>query len=415
MFERIWLAALAAAGLFASGPAASQATGGAPPLEAYGNRPAIESVTLSPSGKRFAFIAMDGADRKLFVRNVGGAAVLTAKVGDNKIRGIAWAGDDTVLVTVSATVKPKYLDYLPKEPNFESRTILCFNVATGKSIRVFDKSPRGRALFFDAVIGDYGYRKVGERWYGYLSAITEDRDHDIDLYRVDLETGEGELAARGGANGRNWVVGSDGAILVELDYISATRDARILAGDGGKVILTRRAPIGGIAIGGPGRTAGTFILEDSTGKRDRVEEVAVGAPGASALLIDDESVDSYLHDPVSGQVIGAITDHADDVVLFDPKLKARYAALRKAFPGLHVVPVSYTTGFDKVIAKTDGGDDAGTYWLVDLTTGQASELAEAYPTVSHDKVGPTSIFSYNAADGLALEHFPARMSHIRHG
>ena len=56
----------------------------APPLSAYGKLPALDLVSLSPSGDKIAFVATDGETRKLFVRKVGGDALLVDPVGETK-------------------------------------------------------------------------------------------------------------------------------------------------------------------------------------------------------------------------------------------------------------------------------------------------------------------------------------------
>src|SRR5579871_3298122 len=77
----------------------------APPIETYGRLPALEFVRLSPLGDRIAFVAVDGEDRRLFVRKVGGDALVTSSVGTSKVRNIEWAGDDFVLVSLSTTLR----------------------------------------------------------------------------------------------------------------------------------------------------------------------------------------------------------------------------------------------------------------------------------------------------------------------
>ncbi len=402
----IFSAAFAAAFMLSCWPrlAEAQALPAPPPLEVYGALPSVEHMTLSPSGQRLAFIGMDGDDRKLFVRKVGGNALLAIKVGDSKVRDMRFVGDDFVTLSISATVKPEYMAYWPvKEDRFESFVVMCINLKTGQSFLVFNKEPKGRALFYKGVIAQYGYRQSGGRWYGYFSAITADMDHDVDLYRTDLETGESELVARGGRGEHDWVVAPDGKVLVSLEYNGETKDMRLLAGDGGREFYRRHDPFGGVGVGGPGRAPGTVIVEESTADRERVEEYDLTAPDKPTVLVDDQAVETILLDPVTNLAIGARTDRDEGVILFDPKLQGRFNALRKAFPGLRVKPVSFTPGFDKVIAFTDGGDDAGTYWLVDLTTGQASELTEAYPAVRPNQVGSTRMVAYKAADGQALE------------
>jgi len=56
-----------------------------------------------------------------------------------------------------------------------------------------------------------------------------------------------------------------------------------------------------------------------------------------------------------------------------------------------------------MVFRTTGPKDAGRYWLVDALERSAVPLGEIWPEVSSADVGPVRMFSYQAADGLALQ------------
>lgn len=94
---------VAAGALLAAGPHGWAAPPEPPPIEAYGRLPAIDHVTLSPSGDRLAFVAADGESRKLFVRTVAGQPLAVMPLGDKKLRDVYWGGDRFV---VSRSARP---------------------------------------------------------------------------------------------------------------------------------------------------------------------------------------------------------------------------------------------------------------------------------------------------------------------
>ena len=51
---------------------------------------------------------------------------------------------------------------------------------------------------------------------------------------------------------------------------------------------------------------------------------------------------------------------------------------------------------------TDGKDDSGSYWVVDIVKGSADIIGQAYPTVGPESVGPVRWVDYKAADGLTI-------------
>ena len=94
---RIWL------GLFLS-LALGISAYAAPPLEAFTRSPAIEQVALSPSGDRFALIGRDGDKRKLIVRLADGTPEFVADVGNARLEGFDWVGEDHLIVITRSAV-----------------------------------------------------------------------------------------------------------------------------------------------------------------------------------------------------------------------------------------------------------------------------------------------------------------------
>ena len=55
-----------------------------------------------------------------------------------------------------------------------------------------------------------------------------------------------------------------------------------------------------------------------------------------------------------------------------------------------------------MIIYTDGKDDSGSYWIVDIAKGSADIIGQAYPSVLPANVGPVRWVDYKAADGLEM-------------
>jgi dipeptidyl aminopeptidase/acylaminoacyl peptidase len=77
------------------------------------------------------------------------------------------------------------------------------------------------------------------------------------------------------------------------------------------------------------------------------------------------------------------------------------AAARRAFPGLNVRLIDWSDSFERLLVRTNGVGDPGTWWLVDIKTGKATDLGSSYP-IKSSEVGPMRMFRYKAADGLDM-------------
>jgi len=157
---RIWL--VLAAALAAAVP--SLAIAAPPPLDAYGHLPAIEDAALSPSGGRFAVVLADKDGRKVVVRKSDGEMLGGVGFGSAKLRGVDFAGEDHVLITITATVSRPVSGL----QTTEMEGLIDFNLKTRASYMIFAKSN----TYMDAIAGFYGARQVGGKWYAYVGGVT---------------------------------------------------------------------------------------------------------------------------------------------------------------------------------------------------------------------------------------------------
>jgi dipeptidyl aminopeptidase/acylaminoacyl peptidase len=371
----------------------------AAPLSAYGKLPAIDLVSLSPSGDKIAFVANDGETRKLFVRKVGGDALLVDPVGDTKVRALDWAGDDFLLVEATATLKfgDGSLDKWSYTTRAELARVLIVDLKTRAMKRMF--ATHEGDVFLDIISRFYNNQKIDGKWYAFVAAFQNGEQ----VFKVDLETGQFKLMTpRGGAE-YDYVV-QDGAIAAHSRYDEYTKSWNLFSGDTGmQTIFSRKSPLFTVAAEGEGRTAGTVVVGDVQDQKRTYDEVSLKSGIAPTRLFDGRDVIGRIEDPGDYRLLGGRLEGDDGAVLFDPKLQRRYDAVRKAFPGHHTEIVSFSSGMDRIVAKTDGGDDSGTFWMVDMTTGKADELTAAYPDIGPADVGPTRMFAYKASDGVAME------------
>jgi len=383
----------------------SQASLAAPPLEAYGRLPGVEMLELSPSGERYAVIGAVAEARRFVVLSTKGEVLISGELGNTKVRKIQWIGDDRVLIWWSTTFDHP-LDF---KQAYELSTVLNVDLKAHKATPIFASTRKVANL----VCGFAGTARVRDHDYGYFVGLTYElsaskteyefhTDHR-DLYQVDLESGDVTLLARGGTGpSYYWVVGADGAVIAHSEYNKKDGIWRLYAGENrAKLLLEKSDPMGDFWLIDQGRTPGTVFIEDNSSGAATTLEISV-ADGKSTPLFVDQPVDEYILDPDSGAIIGATTLTDPRAVFFNPKLQARINGTRKAFPNLRMEPISFGRNLDRLIVKTDGGDDSGTYWLVDITTGNADPIGRPYPEIRATDVGPTHWITYKAGDGLEI-------------
>jgi dipeptidyl aminopeptidase/acylaminoacyl peptidase len=372
-----------------------------PPLEAYGALPAVEQIALSADGKQIAYVGFLEGKRRLLALTSDGKPIWSGLVGDLKTRGLQWAGDKILLLETSQAVNlGASLGY-----EYEIGAATSINIESGKSFLLFEGVPKVRPMIF----GSYGVRQVQGHWYGFFSNLTLVRTSDdgpviegshLDLYRVDLASGALHTAALESDRNAHWLVGADGEVAARADYDEQNAEWTLRAA--GRTLMKRKSDLHSTSLAGFGRSSDTLLVADDEGSETHYIEVPLAAGDKPVELYPDFAV-GHLVWSRSDVLLGALNEERTDAKFNDPTLAARYLAARRAFPGYEFHLADYTDDLNRMIARTDGGDDSGTYWLVDIPTGSAKVLAEDYPSIKAKQVGAAKIIRFKAADGLELE------------
>jgi dipeptidyl aminopeptidase/acylaminoacyl peptidase len=412
---RLWAVAASCFALFGLAGAASAAP---PPLEAYGKLANVEFMRLSPSGDRYAFLRpVSGARQLVVVPVAGGKPSALNFPSDAKVRDVEWAGDDHVLVTISGTTHTVGLFTVDA---FESEEVLVLPLNGKPSFVVFE----GHKDVVPLVSGRYGYANVDGHWYGYFSTITLTKtmtgttvDHGYsDLYRVDLDTGASLLVSKGSDNIDigGWLISPDGKVVARSSYFERTGAWQVNAGQG-NVIMAGHSLTEGPDLAGFGRTADTVLIR-TPDLPEPAYRLATIADGVSQAVPDGDRIVEPLFDRHTGLWIGEILGgDTPRAVLFAPEQQAKLAGARKAFANYNVELVSYDGDFNRFVIHTDGGDDSGTFWLVDSSKHSVESIGQAFPDVKETDVGPVRMMDWKAADGLEMHGVltlpPGRTAH----
>jgi dipeptidyl aminopeptidase/acylaminoacyl peptidase len=375
-----------------------------PPLEAYGRLPAIDQVSLSPSGRYLLSIGDMNGKRYILVRTLAGEVRLAVPADKVKVRRISWVDDDHVLVTISKTGED-FAD-LGRE---EYHGTINIDVGAHKSQLLFANDARFLAVGYGVVAAyvidskPYAFAWNVPKEAAAIGSRVQARSNGEferwwpDLWRIDLSTNAIQRIAGGSQDIDNWAVNPDGTVAGYSNYYGASSTWELFRGE--TPLAERKSARRLVGLDGIGRTPGSLLLLDQSGPTDVWVEIA--ADGSDSTLWPGQNVTDVLRSPTTGMVIGAVIDDAA-FQLFDPARQARIDAAAKPFHGA-VTLESMTDSADKVIVHTDGRGDSGTFYLVDVAAHRADIIANDYPAVPADQVGEARRVTYAASDGLALD------------
>jgi len=376
-----------------------------PPLSLYGNLPGVERAAISASGDRVAIIGLVNDARTLVILDQNKKPLAALAVGNVKVRGLYWVGDDRILLYKSDTVK---LGAGFTTDRTELYSMLVIPVDTMKTWMVFENNPR----ITGGVRGFYGFQQREGRYFGYFGGIAMDGDFRSGpylkstakaLFEVDLQNGKATMIAPRyeGDGFRDWVIGAGGTVRATLDFVSGsgawkTRNAKK------DEIAKGNNPLGRVNLVGVGATPGTIILaEERDGEGERWFEIPE-AGGEPREILPGASIDSAYFDEETRQMVGWREEGDVPSYHFSDGFRQKVAnATVKAFPNLSVHIKDWNKAFDQLLVMTEGPGDPQTWWRVNIRTGSANEIGTSYP-MDGAAVGPMRMVRYKAADGLEI-------------
>ena len=376
---------------------------GPPPLSAYGALPDVEDAAISPDGNNFALITTIGEERLILFVGPDMQIMRKMELGDTKVRAMDWIGNDRILLRTSVTEDLRGFNISQAEIDSAHIVPATFD---GELITVFDKE----SSLFDGVFGNFGTRKVGDRWKAYFGAWERERDQvqgfpwrGTYLYEVDVQTGSPRrIALKGNRDDfRNWLMAPDGTVAATFDRDRNTGQWSISNASGSRIAEGKQTD-GAAWMIGLGYAGDTVIYSERGGDDvTRWFEVPL-AGGQRQPFLDNVDVERLFFDEATGRLIG-YRDILGRLQFADPRRQDAVDRVNKAFSSYHVTLVDWSADFSKVLIRTSGNGDSGTWYIVEPESRRASAIAFERRAIKAEDVGPISTFSYRASDGLELD------------
>ena len=124
-----------------------------PDLALYGKLPGIEHAVISPVGDKIAMVGIVNDSRTIVVVDDDANVLYRLPIGDTKVRGIDWAGENAVLVYRSNTKKLS-ANFIADKAELYGMTVL--PIDGGKSWSIFQSDSKTwappKTLAFDRLI-----------------------------------------------------------------------------------------------------------------------------------------------------------------------------------------------------------------------------------------------------------------------
>lgn len=383
-------------------PAAARSDAAAP-LSAYGALPDVENAAISPSGNNVALITTIGDSRLILFLGPDMKPMRKMELGDTKVRQLDWIGEDRVLMLTSST-EDLYGFSIEKLEVYDAHIIPA--TFDGEITTIFDRE----SGLMDAVFGTHGTRYANGRWSAYFGALEVDRDQRQGfryrgpfLYRFDVAEGRSTRIATASAadTRRDWLIGPQGT--VESTFDSDVDSGKwSIRNSQGNTIASGKHSGGQASLVGLGYGGASLIY--SEGDDDNLInwfEVPLSG-GEPKPFLHDVEIDRLYFDEITGNLIGYLTSNGAHVFA-DSNHQAAVDRVRRTFAKYDLEIADWSTDFKRILLRTSGNNDSGTWYLFDREKMQASAIAFERRKIEPHMVGPISTFEYVAADGLKMD------------
>lgn len=403
-----------------------------PSLEAILADPVFYGADMSPSGRYIAGIRLDDRQERLIVVDLekGGAGANMVGVGGAEINWIEWASDDRLMMSITAFFTPrgKRVSYkqMIEDPDVRAygvTRLISINRDGTDSRIIFDKQRKFRRNFNLARITDF---------------LRDDPAHimmparvggDLDLFKVNILTGEYDRVAVGKPGTIGWYTDESGEPALRLDV--NTRFTRFYfyareAKQNGKYKWKRIKTVE-IKRRRDDDEEQALFRPIFAGPDDNTYYVVARPEGADTSGIylynfeDEEYVEELathpelditrgLFDRESKQFLGH--SYWDDRIVYEFKdelLQAHLTGLNSYFGDeLNVSISDYSDDGKTWLIYASGPTDSGSWHHYDVEDTSAMEIGKRKRNLPIDQLAPMQIVDYEARDGVKLTGYLTR-------
>lgn len=406
---------------------ASAALSAGPDAVAFGARPAVQQLSLSPDGKRVAVVTPvgDRGTRAIVVELAGDqkkTAVLTANGDPDEIQYCKWVNDIRLVCDVYSVQSTG--------PDLAGSTKLITMLADGSDAKLLTAPVSSKALFNVLNGGDIVDLQPGngetesilvtryvvpEQQTGTMLAQAK---QGLGIERVNLRTMARQLAVQPNESAFEYI--SDGLGTVRVMGSSHTTDDGYQK-DTNRYFYrlqneTRWQPLSTETLLSTGQSAGfvpiavdpklnlAYGLEGRDG-RAVLTSIMLDGSMKNELVFDQGQVDvdDVLTIGRQKRVVGVtFATETRQAAIFDPAIKKLTDALGKALPGQQIQIVDASADETVLLIWAGSDTDPGRYYIYDKGTRQLGELLAVRPELAGKTLAKVKPITFPAADGTQI-------------
>ncbi len=371
------------------------------PLTAWASLPAVDHVSVSDDGTRLAYVRRTGGRSDVVVQTRAGEPLVVIDVSDRNLTGLTWLSPDHV--GIASVVRESRLTISTTQlPQLDIVNVRTKGVA--KALTSADHSVVNAVSLGGVTRGVSGGQPVI-----YAEAITaEGGDWNLDLYRVDLDSGRGRRVAIGLRDTVGYLVRPDGEVAARIARSDDGKRFRLTApgsGGGWRTLYETVSLLDGPGVWGFGHDRDHAMVSVTEGTDVYLMEVDLrtGELGERQKL--GAAPTGPVYDRNDGLVAMGIYGDEGSYTFFEPQLESAWGVMRRGLADRRLSIGSFSGDYKTMVIYSEGPTDAGTWFLYDADARSVSVVGRAYPDVPTEAIAPIVALDYAAEDGMQLRGY----------
>ena len=372
-----------------------------PPIEAYGKRATVRSISISPSGELIAFIGRTGSGDLLFTYS--DAEGIAPKVNLSNLQGTSiWFPTENHIIIrgYETTTIPGYKGKVDYSAAF------AYNLETGK----FNQLLKGTKELYPA---QSGLGRIIGRLEGTNEVLmpawtgSNQNDNSQAVFKVDLNKTRGRKFKRGTQHTLSWLIDTDGTMLARAEMKNGANSYSIYSEISGNTRLlfeqknVERPPFTVLGVKADRSAlilradnydiASEFVEMDFDGN---IKPAQLGQVGK-----DVERIFKDGNNVIHGVQYSGLLPSYD---FFDPDLNASLQTALKRFEGDAVDIRDWSEDWSKVLLYIFNYRSTGKYVILNTKTGEVTGILRAREGIPPQAIGEVMAIEYEARDGLTI-------------
>ncbi|MBW8881678.1 MAG: S9 family peptidase, partial [Asticcacaulis sp.] len=400
-----------------------------PPLDIFVKPARIEQIALSPDGSELAFTTHVEGEHLLAIYQIADGSKRAVKLADDPLTALTFVDNDHLLLSSSQTGLRGTCpagDNQTKKDNDTKMSIVQSGGSTGS----------GGALSLLNYLHTPGCAWYGVRSEEAVTVVNLKADKGVSIgnhmsefnnlalgipktINIDgkpMLMGAFKEMRRGDLDREaryvdDWLFDDHGQLLARTVYnfLNETFSIEMRDSKTWKPVTRQKIEARILALapslvgmGRDGKSVVIFDRDPATGRFHYYDLTADGTRSAP-LEPDDALHDRPVFHPATGQLSGFVReDLTPDYQLSDPALARIYEAGQDSAAGQSVRIAATARDPRLMIIHSQGGNDAGNYYFVDMVKGTYVDLGNDHAAIPAEWVANQSAIDYPSGDGLTI-------------